>query len=65
MRRLFRFKLRHHKRSFEGKSAWALGARIGYWPCLKAPFIQISMLFWVIEIWHGYADREQFVAGDA
>lgn len=65
MRRLSRLRIRRHRRSYEGRSAWSLGARIGCWPCLKAPFVQISALFWVIEIWHGYADKEMFAKGDA
>jgi hypothetical protein len=65
MRRLFRCKCRRHRRSYEGRSAYSIGLRVGYWPCLKAPFVQISALFWVIELWHGYADKEMFARGDA
>jgi hypothetical protein len=62
---MFRLKVRHHKRSYEGRSAMSLGARIGYWPCLKAPFVQLSLIFWVIDIWHGIADKGSFEKGDA
>lgn len=31
----------------------ALGVRAGYWPCLKAPFFQVTLIFWQIDLWFG------------
>ena len=43
-----------HKRNKRGEPHVALGARIGYWPCLKAPYVQASFFLWRIEVWYGY-----------
>lgn len=45
--------------------AVSIGARIGYWPCLKAPFIQVSLALWHIELWVGYPSLKQIESGDA
>lgn len=31
----------------------AYGLRIGYWPCLKAPFIEIALHHRRYQLWHG------------
>jgi len=31
----------------------AFGIRVGYWPCLKAPFVQVALFRWRIEVWYG------------
>lgn len=35
------------------KEAYMLGIKIGYWPCLKAPFVQWTMWQHRIDIWYG------------
>lgn len=29
------------------------GARLGYWPCLRAPFVQVSIGSHIFEAWFG------------
>lgn len=41
------------KRSKDGRRMWAFGARVGYWPCVKAPHITVSFLFWRVDVWCG------------
>jgi len=36
-----------------GEPVYAFGARVGWWPCLRAPFISITLGRWVVEVWHG------------
>lgn len=31
--------------------AW--GVRFGYWPCLSAPFLDVSWGKWRVRVWHG------------
>ena len=31
----------------------SFGFRIGYWPCLKAPYIQIVFAGWRCDFWYG------------
>jgi hypothetical protein len=50
--RKFRWAIRTGKRGVEGY-ATAYGLRIGYWPCLRAPYLQIAFHRWRIEVWHG------------
>jgi hypothetical protein len=38
----------------EAGSALNYGLRVGYWPCLRAPFIQIAIHKWLVELWFGY-----------
>jgi hypothetical protein len=41
--------------STRGDAGFAIGygPKIGYWPCLQAPFVQFSIHHWVFEIWFG------------
>lgn len=32
----------------------AFGVRLGYWPCLQAPFLQVNFWTWRAEVWYGY-----------
>lgn len=41
-----------------GKHAWSFGIRAGYWPCLKAPFVNIEFATWRIDMWHGLPSKE-------
>jgi len=36
-----------------GRHALAFGASIGYWPCLHAPYLQISFGSRRLDMWHG------------
>jgi hypothetical protein len=29
------------------------GLKIGYWPCQRAPFIQLAFHHWRFELWYG------------
>lgn len=48
-----RTQLRELKRSPEGSRAIGFGVRVGYWPCLFAPYAQATFLFWQFDIWYG------------
>lgn len=52
-RRRFRIQVRHLPAAAWGAQSIGFGLKFGYWPCLKAPYIQIAFLFWRVEIWHG------------
>lgn len=41
--------------STRGEAGYAIGhgLKFGYWPCLRAPFIQISFHRWIFEAWFG------------
>jgi hypothetical protein len=43
------------RKSRRGEAGYALGygLRIGYWPCLHAPYVQIVVHHWRLEIWDG------------
>jgi hypothetical protein len=43
------------KRSPAGRQSVAFGVRIGYWPCLNAPFIEITWGGWARAFWWGLA----------
>lgn len=44
---------RKFRASPEGTPGFAIGVRVGYWPCMKAPFLQLSVGFGRVEIFHG------------
>lgn len=46
---------RENKRSPRGVPIFAVGLRIGYWPCLRAPFISVSLGFVAVDVWYGLA----------
>lgn len=53
----------------DGRTTWAVGLRLGFWPCLKAPFIQVTLghriaSFWVSSMaWDGVPpEAERFEA---
>ena len=37
----------------EGKLAFELGAKVGYWPCLKGPFVSVSVGWRRVDLWYG------------
>lgn len=41
-----------------GRSVISFGARIGYWPCLKAPFVSVTFWKWNFDVWHGLPSRK-------
>ena len=49
-----RVMLTDNKRSPEGVRVFAIGVRVGYWPCLKAPFITLSLGVKHLDLWCGY-----------
>lgn len=57
MRRL-RKGVRKTTTSPEGQHVQSAGVRVGYWPCLKAPFVQIAVGNRVIDIWYGGPTRK-------
>lgn len=64
VRRKFRWVCRPLSRSPDNRPMFALGARIGYWPCLFAPFIQVTFWRWHFEAWHGLPSKEQIARDD-
>lgn len=45
--------VRDAKRSPDNRQQWSLGLRIGYWPCLRGPYVQVAVLCWVVDLWYG------------
>ncbi len=54
-KRKFHYSIRKGQESQEGKPVLAFGMRVGYWPCLRAPFISLSLWNLRIDVWHGLA----------
>lgn len=48
-----RASVRAATRSPEGKPVLAFGLRVGYWPCLRAPFLELAFHRWRIDLWVG------------
>lgn len=46
--------IRRTKQREDGRHAQSFGARVGYWPCLRAPFISLYFGSRVFEAWVGY-----------
>jgi hypothetical protein len=49
----FHFLQRLTNTSAEGRHAFALGFRFGYWPCLGGPFVQLALGKHIVSIWYG------------
>jgi hypothetical protein len=45
--------IRRQRQREDGRYVWGFGARLGYWPCLRAPFIRFDVATWIIEVWYG------------
>lgn len=45
---------RTNVRPSDGKHAQSFGARVGYWPCLRAPFVSFYVGSRVFEVWIGW-----------
>ena len=48
---MIKWQKRLNAQSIEGKPITAFGLRFGYWPCKKAPFIQMGLGKNTYEIW--------------
>lgn len=44
---------RRSKQSPQNRHAQSFGVRVGYWPCLKAPFVSLDIASHRWDIWHG------------
>jgi hypothetical protein len=53
MSRRLRFAVLRTSKSPEGRHAWALGVRVGYWPCLRGPHITINIGTRRYYVWYG------------
>ena len=64
MKRCWRYNLRPTKKNRKGERVLAIGMRVGYWPCLNAPYIQVAWGYYTLEVWHGFpsykATREKY-----
>lgn len=52
-RRRLRLRVSINDRDQTGRTSLGLGLRVGWWPCLKAPYIQVAAFWWRIDLWHG------------
>jgi hypothetical protein len=62
----FRWAHRLSKTSPDGRHVIWYGPRVGYWPCLEAPVLQISLGKHIFEFWYGlpsYKERKDAAAG--
>lgn len=48
-----RMMLRRNRVSLDGTFAVGFGFRFGYWPCLKAPYLQLAFAIWRADFWIG------------
>lgn len=46
--------VRSQRKRQDGRLVWAFGARVGYWPCLKALFIRFDLGPIIAEAWVGW-----------
>jgi hypothetical protein len=44
--------VRPSRRGVAGQ-AIGYGLKVGYWPCLKAPFVQLALHRWIVDVWFG------------
>jgi hypothetical protein len=51
--RKFRWDYRLSAADENGRHVIMYGIRVGYWPCLDAPFLQISFGKHIFEFWYG------------
>lgn len=57
--RKLRCQLHPTKKNETGRRAFGLGFRIGYWPCMKAFYVQFALGPWRVDVWHGMASKER------
>ncbi len=46
---------RRLKSSPDGRPQYALGLRLGYWPCVGGPYLQVALGPWSVSVWFGLA----------
>ncbi len=51
--RRIRFLLRTTKKN-NNKHVLRFGFCFGYWPCLRSPYLQLSIGIYIFELWYGY-----------
>lgn len=51
--RAFHLARRLSRKSPEGRHAWSFGLRVGYWPCLLAPYVAVDFGKHRLEAWYG------------
>jgi hypothetical protein len=51
-------------RRHDGAPSIALGVKVGYWPCLRAPFLQVCVYRWRVDVWHGLPSKQQIQRDD-
>jgi hypothetical protein len=51
--RRFRSTTRPSRKRADGVRSFRLGITCGYWPCIHAPFVQLYLGFFVLDLWHG------------
>lgn len=51
--RKFRWHVRRNKESPEHQPSIGFGLRLGWWPCLRGPYLQVAFLYWRLDMWHG------------
>jgi hypothetical protein len=41
--------------STRGAAGYAIGygLKVGYWPCLRAPYIEVAFHRWRLDLWYG------------
>jgi hypothetical protein len=61
--RKLRTMIRDNKRSPDGRPSIGFGARVGFWPCLEAPYLQVAFHRWRIEMWFGLPSYRQHREG--
>lgn len=53
MKRTLHVQLHRTRNDARGRHSQAIGARVGYWPCLHAPFVQLAIGSYRLDVWHG------------
>ena len=51
--RTFHTAVRETSKKPNGPHVQQLGVRVGYWPCLRAPFVQVAFGHFMYELWYG------------
>ena len=49
----WRYVIRGFKESKDKEKGWAVGIRMGYWPCMKAYYFQVAFGVRRISVWYG------------
>ena len=51
--RRLRMMVRGTALALNGKRSVSFGLRLGYWPCMRGPFITVSFFIWHLDVWYG------------